>query len=45
MDKQEKPRVLRSKRGVAILLIAIVAFFVVIYLGVGATAFLRMQMQ
>ncbi|MFC7377717.1 hypothetical protein [Brevundimonas sp. GCM10030266] len=45
MDKRSKPPVLRSKRGVAILLVAIVALFAVIYLGVGATAFLRMQLQ
>jgi hypothetical protein len=45
MDKRSKPPVLRSKRGIVILLAAIIALFVVIYLGVGATAFLRMQLQ
>lgn len=45
MDKSPKPRILLSKRGVILLLVAILAIFVVLYLGIGATAFLRMQLQ
>lgn len=40
-----KPGILRSRRGVAILLFAIVAIFALIYVATGATAFLRTQNQ
>lgn len=40
-----KPLILRSKRGIVVLLAAIVALFAVIYVGVGATAFLRTETQ
>jgi hypothetical protein len=43
--RPSKPRVLRSKRGVALLLFAIIALFAVLYVAVGATAFLRTQEQ
>lgn len=43
--RTSKPRVLRSKRGVALLLFAIIALFAVLYVAVGATAFPRTQEQ
>lgn len=38
-----KPPILRSKRGVIILLVVLVAIFVALYVGVGATAFFKTQ--
>lgn len=38
-----KPNILRSRRGVALLLVLIVVLFGVIYVATGATAFLRTQ--
>lgn len=43
--RSPKPPILRSKRGVALLLAAIVAVVVILYVGVGATAFLRTSLQ
>lgn len=42
-EQKPKPPILRSKRGVLILLAAIVAIFAVLYVSIGATAFLRTQ--
>lgn len=38
-----KPSILKSKRGVAILLLVLALIFGLLYFGVGATAFLRTQ--
>lgn len=38
-----KPSILRSRRGVALLLVLIVVLFGMIYIATGATAFLRTQ--
>lgn len=38
-----KPSILRSRRGVALLLVLIALLFGVIYVATGATAFLRTQ--
>lgn len=43
--RSTKPPILRSKRGIVVLMVAILALFAVIYAGVGATAFLRTAKQ
>lgn len=43
--RSKKPPVLRSKRGIVVLMVAIIALFALIYAGVGATAFLRTARQ
>lgn len=45
VEHAPKPRILRSKRGVAVLLVLIVAIFALIYVATGATAFLRTTQQ
>ena len=41
--RTRKPSILKSRRGVVTLLIVLAVIFAVLYLGVGATAFLRTQ--
>lgn len=41
--RTKKPAVLKSRRGVIILLIVIAVIFATLYLGVGATGFFRTQ--
>lgn len=43
--RSNKPPILRSKRGIVVLLVAILSLFAVIYVGIGATAFLRTAKQ
>jgi len=38
-----KPPILKSKRGVIVLLLVLAAIFAALYVGVGATAFFRTQ--
>lgn len=41
--RTSKPPVLKSKRGVILLLIVLAVIFAMLYFGVGATAFLKTQ--
>lgn len=43
--RSDKPPILRSKRGLIVLMVAIIALFAVIYVGIGATAFVRTERQ
>jgi hypothetical protein len=38
-----KPPILRSKRGVIVLIVVLVAIFAALYIGTGATAFFKTQ--
>lgn len=41
--RTSKPSILKSRRGVILLLLILAAGFALLYFGVGATAFLRTQ--
>ncbi|MFC7380065.1 hypothetical protein [Brevundimonas sp. GCM10030266] len=43
--RSSKPSVLRSRRGIIVLMVSIIALFAIIYVGIGATAFLRTANQ